>query len=44
MPGSSGLHYPLELAQIHVHESLMLSSHFILIFIFPRIGVFSKGH
>ena len=44
MPGSSVLHYPLELAQIHVHESVMLSSYFILIFIFPRIGVFSKGH
>ena len=42
LPGSSVLHFLPELAQTHVHKSVKLSSHFILIFIFPKIRVFSK--
>ena len=49
MPGSSVLHYLLEFAQTHVHESVMLSNHLILCHpflplpsIFPNIRVFSN--
>ena len=47
--GSSVLHYLLELSPIHVHQSVMLSNHFILCqpllllpSIFPSIRVFSN--
>ena len=49
MPGSSILHYLLELVQIHVIELVMLSNHLILCYlllllpsIFPGIKVFSN--
>ena len=49
MPGSSVLHYLLDFAQTHVHESVMLSNHLILCHpflplpsIFPNIRVFSN--
>ena len=49
IPGSSVLHYLLELAQTHVHESVMPSNHLILChplllppLIFPSIRAFSN--
>ena len=49
MPGSSVLHYLLKFAQIHVHESVMLSNDLIHCqpflpspSILPNIGVFSN--
>ena len=49
IPGLLVLHYLLEFAQIHVHESVMPTNHLIfchplhlLPSIFPRIGVFSN--
>ena len=49
IPGFPVLHYLLEFAQIHVHESVMLSNHLILCHrllllpsVFPSIRVFSN--
>ena len=49
IPGFPVLHYLLEFAQIHVHESVMLSNHLILCHhllllpsVFPIIRVFSS--
>ena len=48
IPGFPVLHYLLEFAQIHVHESVMLSNHLILYYplllpsVFPSIRVFFR--